>query len=256
MRQYEAVHRITESLKQDELVKAVFLKGSMGRGEEDEHSDVDLYVLVDDEEEFLPKRFRHLEVYRPMIFYDDIYIIAPQIIVVYENLLHVDLFTVTDETIIHKDDIKVLYDPGSRMDKHQTCQNLILSDQEFVDAVDDSAFFLLQYKKAADRGNDLWSVKMLTNVMENMTRVLLHKYCPERAQLGLKTIERSLDASLVQECRDIFKYNTINDHSCAAFQIVEMLDREFEWISSSLPQTTFTDSFLKRMIVEVKHTRP
>nr|WP_255408434.1 nucleotidyltransferase domain-containing protein [Halobacillus sp. Marseille-P3879] len=252
MRQYEAVQRITESLKQDDLVKAVFLKGSLGREEEDEHSDVDLYVLVDDAEQFLPKRVRHLEAYRPLIFYDDIFIIAPQIIAVYEDLLHLDLFTVTNETIIHKDAFKVLYDPASRLNKHEVEYNLNLSDQEFVDAVEDSAFFLLQYKKAAGRGNDLWAVKMLTNVMENLARVLLCKYCPKRALLGLKTIERSLHKSLVLECKSIFKYTTVHDHPRAAYLIAELLDREFAWITICLPTTMVTASFLRRMIDEVK----
>lgn len=39
-----AVHKITESLQADRRVKAVFLKGSMGRGEYDEHSDIDCIV--------------------------------------------------------------------------------------------------------------------------------------------------------------------------------------------------------------------
>ncbi|RDY71426.1 nucleotidyltransferase domain-containing protein, partial [Halobacillus trueperi] len=51
----------------------------MGRGEDDEHSDVDLYVLVDeaDKEAFLKNRQMHLESYQRIIFYDDIFIIAP-----------------------------------------------------------------------------------------------------------------------------------------------------------------------------------
>ncbi|WP_254434186.1 nucleotidyltransferase domain-containing protein [Halobacillus sp. Marseille-Q1614] len=83
MIQHEAVEVITNSLKNDPLVKAVFLKGLMGRGEEDEFSDVDLYVLVDEEEAFLPNRVAHVSSYRKLLFYDDIFIIAPQILAVY-----------------------------------------------------------------------------------------------------------------------------------------------------------------------------
>ncbi|WP_239457229.1 hypothetical protein [Planococcus versutus] len=62
-----AVGKICASLKKDNLVKAIFLKGSMGR---DEH--------------------------------DDIHIIAPQIIVVFDNLLHLDLFTVMEQNFTEK----------------------------------------------------------------------------------------------------------------------------------------------------------
>ena len=62
MKQEEAVKVITAQLKQDPYVKAVFLKGSMGRNEHDENSDVDLYCLVDEEgkEDFLENRKAHV----------------------------------------------------------------------------------------------------------------------------------------------------------------------------------------------------
>lgn len=63
MRQLEAVEKVTQALKEDEAVRAIFLKGSMARDEGDEYSDVDLYCLVDSEEieEFLPRRLEHLK---------------------------------------------------------------------------------------------------------------------------------------------------------------------------------------------------
>ena len=50
-----AVEKICSSLKNDPHVQAIFLKGSMGRNEHDEFSDIDLYCLVnkEDEEQFL-----------------------------------------------------------------------------------------------------------------------------------------------------------------------------------------------------------
>ncbi|WHT48473.1 nucleotidyltransferase domain-containing protein [Sporosarcina thermotolerans] len=74
-----AVEKISESLKNDPLVQAIFLKGSMGRGEHDEHSDIDLYCLVneEDEKEFLANQVKHLRAYRDIILMDDIFIVAP-----------------------------------------------------------------------------------------------------------------------------------------------------------------------------------
>ncbi|WP_225986019.1 nucleotidyltransferase domain-containing protein [Psychrobacillus glaciei] len=140
----EALEAIVSSLKKDIRSQAIFLKGSMGRGEQDEHSDIDLYCLVneEDEEEFLQSRLYHLESYNKLLFHDSIFIVAPQILAVYENLVHVDLFTVTEHTYIEKDFLKVLYDPNYKMEKYKQTQNLELSDQEFQDAADDVAWFL------------------------------------------------------------------------------------------------------------------
>lgn len=43
----DALEVLSTSLKQDKRVQAIFVKGSVGRGEQDEHSDLDLYCLVE-----------------------------------------------------------------------------------------------------------------------------------------------------------------------------------------------------------------
>src|SRR5699024_12336038 len=133
MKQDEAVKIISQSLMKDKRVKAIFLKGSMGRGEYDEYSDVDLYCLVDeaDEDTFLIHRLRHLESYRKILFYEDLFIIAPQIIAVFDNLLHVDLFTVTETTFKEKDFFLVLYDPENSLSKIQSTKNLYIYIYDF-----------------------------------------------------------------------------------------------------------------------------
>ncbi|MGP4060759.1 nucleotidyltransferase domain-containing protein [Halobacillus sp. H74] len=252
MRQTKAVEAIVHSLREDNLVEAVFLKGSMARGEEDENSDVDLYVLVEEENKaaFLQNRKKHLESYQSIIFYDDIFIIAPQIIVVYENLLHVDLFTVTEKTLVHKDYFKVLYDPARRMDRFQDHQNLWLSQKDFHYAVEDVAFFLLQYKKAADRGNDFWAVKVANDLGINIAKVLLQRYCPERAQLGLKTIDRTLPVEVVEPMRIVYRHLSAKEHPKAVYSMALIIQDHIIWLSSQFEKEKYTIPFLKRMLNE------
>ncbi|XBD02050.1 nucleotidyltransferase domain-containing protein [Pseudalkalibacillus hwajinpoensis] len=240
MKQEEAVHVITASLKKDESVQAIFLKGSMGRNEYDENSDVDLYCLVDekDKKAFLTRRKEHLEAYDQLLFYDEIFIIAPQIIAVYDNMLHLDLFTVTDESLIEKDYFSILYDK----------QQLTLSNHEFIEHVDDTAFFLFQYEKAHRRGNDIWAVHMLNHVMVHYSRVLLHRYYPERAQLGLKTIDSTFQQEQLQRVKEIFQNLTVNDHEEASMDIIEWLKDEEAWINEQVKGTIYTKKFLHRMI--------
>ncbi|WP_144513916.1 nucleotidyltransferase domain-containing protein [Bacillus sp. FJAT-22090] len=220
-----AVDAIVCSIKKDKRVQAIFLKGSMGRGEQDEHSDIDLYCLVneEDEEEFLRSRLHHLENYKELLFYDEIFIVAPQIIAIFENLVHLDLFTVTENTYIEKDFLKVLYDPHLKMEKYKQTQNLNLSEIEFQDAVDDVAWFLFQYKKSAARGNDIWSVSMLHQVSTHLARVLLHRYNPERAQLGLKTLQTSLPKEVMHAINEVYDHMTPQKHPHAVKLICELL---------------------------------
>ncbi|WP_096153576.1 nucleotidyltransferase domain-containing protein [Bacillus sp. FJAT-45066] len=228
----DAVDAIANSLIQDKRVQSIFLKGSMGRGEQDEHSDIDMYCLVDEEdvEEFNQSRIGHLESYTKLLFHDEIFIVAPQILAVYENFVHVDLFTVTEPTYIEKDYIKVLYDPANKLEKFKQNQNLTLSKEEFQDAVDDIAWFMFQYKKSSARGNDIWSVNMLHHVMTNLSRVLLHKYNPNKAQLGLKTMEASLPEEVVQYTKLIYETITPKKHNEAVKLICNLLTNESQWI--------------------------
>ena len=250
MKQEDAVKVISKSLMKDELVKAIFLKGSMGRGEYDEYSDIDLYCLVDEEEErFLKQRLKHLESYRKILFFEDVFIIAPQIIAVFDNLLHVDLFTVTEKSFKEKDFFQVLYDPEERLIKFQSTQNLLLSVEEFSDCVYDVAWFLFQYNKAKQRGNDLWAVDMLQHVMVNLSKVLLHRYRPEKAQLGLKSLESQLPINQLKKVKTVFMYTTPNSHTRAVYHLIKLLNEEIDWIESNTVKDSKAVPFLRMMIV-------
>ncbi|UTR10744.1 nucleotidyltransferase domain-containing protein [Evansella sp. LMS18] len=221
--QKEALKLISASLVKDHTVQAVFVKGSIGRGEDDEYSDIDLYCLVDDEDEkeFLANRLKHLEAYRKVLFHEDLFIIAPQIIAVYDNLLHVDLFTVTEKTFKEKDYFKVIYDPYGLLEKFQASQNLFLTQEEFDSHAYDVAWFLFQYRKAVQRDNDLWAVEMLRFLMPNLAKVLLHRYSPEHAQLGIKTLSKFLSGEKLNHINTIYNYVTPSLHKEAAAGIRE-----------------------------------
>ncbi|WP_186576744.1 nucleotidyltransferase domain-containing protein [Aquibacillus kalidii] len=238
MIQEEALDQITASLKKDNLVKAIFVKGSMGRGEYDESSDIDLYCLVEkeDKEDFLTNRIDHLRSYREILFYDDIFIIAPQIIAIFDNMLHVDLFTVTEETLKEKDFIHVLHDPEHKLDRFIEKQNLFLSPDDFYSDAIDSVWFLFQYKKSAVRGNGLWSAAMLNQALTHFSKVLLHHYVPDRAQLGLKTLESSLPPNLLKEIKEISNNITPTTHKKAALLLQNILIQEKEWVLSMLKE--------------------
>jgi len=250
----DAIEKITESLKKDELVQAIFLKGSFGRGEEDEHSDIDLYCLVDEEDmdEFLQEWYRHLEAYGDFLFAEDIFIVAPQIIAVYKNLIHIDLFTVTEKTYINKDYMKILYDPDNRLQKYEATQNLKLSGAEFQDAFEYVVWFLFQYNKSAARGNNVWSVNMLHHVTTHLARVLLQRYRPERAQLGLKALESSLPVEVMDKVRNIFEQLTPSGHGKAVKLIGKLLVDLEEWVFEELPNPMAIKPLWDRMVLKTK----
>ncbi len=252
-RQETAVNTITESLKADKRVEAVFLKGSMGRGEHDAHSDVDLYVLVreEDQKAFMEDRLNHLSAYRELLFHEDLFIIAPQIIAVYDDLLHVDLYTVTEKSFVTKDFFTVVYDPNDLMDKFKVSQTLVLTEQEFYDEAYDVAWFLFQYYKANQRGSHAWAAHLLSYVHARLAKVLLHHYAPERGQLGIKALERDAPVTIVKPFIEAMDCSTPEDHQKAVEIMLSIMEQELPWLHNEFGYNSQVIRFWERMINEL-----
>ncbi len=212
-----------------------------------------MYCVVQEEhvETFLANRIQHIETYKKTLFVDDIYIIAPQLIAVYEDMISIDLFTVTPATIVNKDAIKVLFDPNGMLLPYQERTTLALESHELQDAVDDTVWYLFQYYRSAKRGNHIWCVHLLQHVFINFSKVLLHKYSPERAQLGLKTVDKTLPSNLVQEIEDIFNTISITTHTIALEKLVKFINRETEWIFQAVDDRHTIEPFWERLRVEL-----
>ena len=244
----EVVQILLASLKGNPLVKAVFLKGSIARNEHDAFSDIDLYCLVEEQDvpAFLPQRLEHLKAYKELIFSDDIFIVAPQILGVYEDFIHIDLYTVTPKTLNQKDSIKKLYDPQDYLKGYEP--SLHASPDQFTDAVDDAIWFLYQYIQSSKRGNDLWCCHLLHLSFEHVGTILLYHYCPDRAVLGLKAIESDLPKEKVEQMHNIMNQIGVNTHNEAAKYICHLLEQEKEWILSEIEEPERIVELWKRVM--------
>ena len=70
MKQYDAVEIISKAIIKDNLVSAIFLQGSLARGQEDEYSNVNYFVIVNDENRraLIDKRITYLSAYDDIIY--------------------------------------------------------------------------------------------------------------------------------------------------------------------------------------------
>lgn len=249
-----ALNRLVDILANEEEVKAVFVKGSFGRGEQDAYSDIDLYGLVEeyDLDNFLKKRLALLSKYKDVLYNEDLFIIAPQLIVVYDDFLHVDLFTVTEKTFKQSDHFRVLYDPDQLLDQFKGTQKLTMSDEEYGNQVIDLIWFLFQYRKAALRENGTWAAAMLQQVTDPLSRMLLHHYAPDRAQLGLKRAEQLLPSSIFSEFKIILENVTPANHQKAAAAILQLLSKEQSFIKNHLKgkERQIIDPLFQKIVTE------
>ncbi len=209
MTQWEAVEVILEAVKQCPEVRAAFLKGSLALGIADEYSDVDFYCLVDatQMQQFLKKRLQLLEKYRPLIYYSESNFVGPQIVAVFDNGLHFDLYTVTMKTFPRVGQFQVLYDPDHLLDGFMAeTTDHSLTWEQVERCFNSFSFSMLEFHSAWCRGDIAWSTRLASHLAGDLGVVLRHCYDPSNAQLGTKRLESVMPVGVRDELREALRF--------------------------------------------------
>lgn len=203
MRQEEAVGKVYSEIMKDKLVRAVFLKGSIARGECDEYSDVDFYCMVDKNimEDFLIKRIKYLEAYKPLIYYTEENFVGPQIVAVFEDGLHFDLYTVTKEGLHNTDEVKVLYDPEDLLKDYRN-EKFLLSSEAIAKYFDETTFMLLEFEAAYMRDDLIWASRLGSHISGYLSIILRSIYDKDNTQLGLKRLHKKMDDNMYKQYKN------------------------------------------------------
>ncbi|QTA37904.1 aminoglycoside 6-adenylyltransferase [Thermosipho ferrireducens] len=197
MEQLKAIKVISEAIKKDKNVRSMFLKGSLARNEMDSYSDVDFYCLVksDSLEEFLKKRLHYLKQYRPLIYWSEVNFVGPQIVAVFDNGLHFDLYTVTHDTLSMTDEIKIIYDPENLLDNYKA-EKLAISEKEFLRYFNSFAFTMLEFETAYLRKDLIWASRLTNHLSADLAAILRYFYDRDNSKLGFKRLHEKLDKNL------------------------------------------------------------
>jgi len=203
MKQLEAVDKIYSVIRKDEAVRAVFLKGSIARDEMDEYSDVDFYCIVKEEQrdEFLKRRVGYLEEYRPLMYWSESNFVGPQIVGVFDNGLHFDLYTVTYDSLPRTDDLKVLYDPENLLDDYKS-EKQSLSEEEVATYFNEFSFSLMEFEAAYCRKDLIWASRLGSHLSGDLSMILRYIYDKDKAQLGMKRLHKKLDETTYYKLKE------------------------------------------------------
>lgn len=202
MKQLEAIDKILEIMKKDKAVRALFIKGSIARGQLDEYSDVDFYCIVKDDEleDFLKRRLSCLKQYKPLIYWSEANFVGPQIVAVFNNGLHFDLYTVTLDTLQNSGEIKVLYDPEKLLKDYKP-EHLTISDKNVIKLINEFTFTMLEFEAAYCRNDLLWASRLASHLSGELSVVLRYLFDKKNAKLGFKRLYKKLDESLYKKLK-------------------------------------------------------
>ncbi|MGX8794785.1 DUF2785 domain-containing protein [Fusibacter sp. JL298sf-3] len=225
MKQFDAIEIIKNRLIETHLVSAIYLKGSLARDEADMYSDVDLYCLILPEhvDAFLALRLEVLKAYKPMVYWSEANFVGPQIVCVYEDGLHLDLYVQTPETLTQTDAIKVLYDPENYLENY-IAKPLDLSTSEMTRLFDAATFTLLEFETAYLRGDLVWASRLASHLSGDLSVLLRHLYHPEYAKLGCKRLNCYLENALSRRFEEAVNLSSPNHLPLGVQQMVTILD--------------------------------
>ncbi len=192
-RQRESIDIILKSLISDPAVIAVFLKGSIAKEHDDEYSDVDLYCMVTETlmHDFLHRRLAHLEKYKRMVFTEEVNFVAPQIVAVFEDGLHFDLYTVTEKTLVCTGEIMTLYDPNLMLREYQN-EGFSIDTEGIKQLLDELTFNLLEFDAAYNRNDLIWASRLLSHMTGTLSLILRAVKDPQNGKLGMKRLSHYL----------------------------------------------------------------
>lgn len=235
MRTYEAIEKVSKAIIEDGMCEAILIKGSIGRGDDDEYSDVDMYAVVKeaDMERFLEKRLYYLNKYMEVIYSQNVNFVAEQIVAIYDNGLHFDLYTVTENTFPHNDKIRVVYDHEHKFDSYAGEVNRITVDQ-LAALFSDVLYYFVEADGAYQRKNYPWAAKILDSSIAGSAVLLRYLYDKDYAYLGLKKINEILPEEQYKWLEEASSHLNKNGFQTANNYIIKILDYVSENIEDSI----------------------
>jgi len=247
MKRHNSVKVVSEEILKSGLAEAVFLKGSIARGEDDDFSDVDMYAVVTSEnfDTFLAKRIQYLEKYKRLIYWCEENFVAPQIVGVFEDALHFDLYTVKPNSIPQTDDIKIIFDKSGVLDSYKKSPLGVSSDY-ITKEIDEFAFILLEFDAAYARKDYIWAITLFHIQLSKTSLITRFIFDSDNAQLRLKRIHKVIPNLIYNEYVAILESATPTNILSAMKSLVLLTDK----LMSQLPdemQTKVNTEFFNMM---------
>lgn len=226
MRTYEAIEAISKKIIEDGLCEAIILKGSIGRGDDDAYSDVDMYLIVAPEklDAVLERRTEYLSAYGEMVYLEDVNFGLPQKVAIYEDGLHVDLYIALPEQVGNSDPIRVWYDPKGLFGDY-TYYRVDVAEEEVAEYFKEVLYCFVEADAACKRENYAWAAKIMGNAIAMAAFLLRYHYDKKYAFLGLKKINEIIPAEQYQLLEDAYGYlgrDTFNKANTCLIRALEV----------------------------------
>ena len=233
MKRHDAIKAVTQAIKADGLADALFLKGSIARGDDDDYSDVDMYAVVAEEnfDNFLARRVGYLEAYKPLVNWVEVNFVGPQIVGIYEDALHFDLYAVRPGAIPQTGEMKIIYDQQGLLAKYKP-EPLALSESDLLGHINNFTYTLVEIEAALGRNDLSRGIQLFYYQYGVLALIIRYVYDKKSSLLGNKGMKKAIPPDVYNELLVMLEHATPTNF----IKAVHMLLRQFENTLPKLPQ--------------------
>lgn len=223
--QKDLIDYLVAKLKELSGVEALYLKGSIARNESDQYSDVDFYCLVSEEiyEEMIEKREELLEEYRTILYKSKVNFGIEQVVVIFDNNIHLDFYVTKEIPDNGFDEIMVLYDQRNVLSKYRRKKNVIES-KEIAKYLNSAIYTLLEIDVAYRREDELWLMRLTSHMLADISLVLSHIYNSDNPVLHMKGLYSKLPENIKSRIDIIMKLMTPDNSKSCIIRIIELFE--------------------------------
>lgn len=206
-RQREAYTFFTTSLEANPMIEAIELKGSLAH-QGDEWSDLDLHIVVTEENQAMAFEICYglAQDYMPVLIIEQVNFGLPQVMCIYENHLHVDLYI------------------GPRKDKNESieAQSERLA-QEVTTVLNEAIYSLHELDIAFKRGDFLWAHRLTSHILADLSLALCREYQPEKDYLHVKLLEVHLAPDWLSAIAEVYRLMGQGDYARAFTALITLI---------------------------------
>ena len=194
-------------MKTKQFISSAFLKGSIANGKSDEYSDIDLYCVTEKKTIGELKSFRNhiINNFRDILYTENVNFGLDQIIVIFDNDLHLDFYITDSPPTEGYAPIFILYDKKGELQKY-----ILKHPKNNIDGAiqyyNESVYTLHELLIALKRNDQLWSMRLISHMIAYLSLVLCYKYNSGNGILHMKNLYYTLPKKEKEQIDEILKF--------------------------------------------------
>jgi len=228
-RQKEVIEYLSSELMKMDGIRALYLKGSLAYESDDEYSDVDFYCLIEESkfDEMLDLRLEILSKFKPIVYKSYVNFGDPQIVVIFNNDLHLDFYLKKELSETEKGKIKVLYDKDNILCEYKVKVDDV-SKINTADYLNGVIYTYHELNIAIKRKDYLWAHRLQSHILADLSLILDNEFEKDKSYCHMKGLLGKVPNQLYNQILEILNKSNLDNLNESVDLLVQLTEKIIE----------------------------